>query len=420
MTAAVSSSSRTTDADVLIAGGGAVGLALACALADALGSGARIAVVDRSDLAPAPAASGDPRAYAISASSKNLLSAIGAWDALAADAQPMTAIEITDSSLHDAFRPRLLAYDNHLQNGEPGTYVVGDQRLRTSLLLSARMRPGVELVAGARIADVTFGAHAAALDLGDGRRLQAPLVVAADGRQSLVRERAGIKTVDWAYDQIGIVTTVKLEKPHGGRAVQHFLPAGPFAVLPLPGDRACITWSEAAERGRQIMALPDEDFEAELSLRFGHRLGGISLAGPRASWPLKMHLARALVAERVALAGDAAHGVHPIAGQGLNLGMRDVAALSEVVADAAWLGLDFGQSSVLQRYERWRRMDGAMSAASYDLLNRLFSSDQSVVRTLRDAGLGLVDRLPALKQFFVNEAAGMTGDVPKLLRGTAI
>lgn len=408
---------RSHDADVLIVGGGAVGLALACTLADALGADASIAVLDRADLARTPQPENDARAYALSVSSRNLVASVGAWQDLAPHAQAMTAIEITDSSLDDAFRPRLLGYDNHVQDGEPGTWVVNDSRLRACLLDAARRRRGVQLVGGAAVADVRFGPTAAEVELADGQRWRAPLVVAADGRQSLVRDRAGIKIVQWAYDQIGIVTTVKLAKPHAGRAIQHFLPAGPFAILPLPDDHACITWSETARRGAEIMRLPDADFHSELELRFGHRLGGFTLAGPRASWPLKMHLARALVGERVALAGDAAHGVHPIAGQGLNLGLRDVAALTEVIVDAARLGLDYGQSSVLVRYERWRRLDSTMSAASYDLLNRLFSSDVSVVRAVRGAGLGLVDKVPALKQFFVQEAAGLTGDVPKLLRG---
>ncbi len=207
------------------------------------------------------------------------------------------------------------------------------------------------------------------------------------------------------------------EKPHGGRAVQHFLPSGPFAILPLTGNRSCITWSEEEKRAKEILALDDAGFLAEVEQRFGYRLGAIVLEGPRASWPLDMHLARALVADRFALIGDAAHGVHPIAGQGLNLGLRDVAALTEVVADAARLGLDIGSVTVLERYERWRRLDSALSAATFDALNRLFSNDWTVLRTARDFGLGLVDRMPGLKQFFVTEAAGLTGDVPKLLRG---
>jgi 2-octaprenyl-6-methoxyphenol hydroxylase len=245
-------------------------------------------------------------------------------------------------------------------------------------------------------------------------------VVAADGRRSFLREAAGIKVVGWSYPQTGIVTTVAHERPHEGVAVQHFLPAGPFAILPLCGDRSCITWTEDRDEARRILALDDAAFLAEVDLRFGGRLGTLSLAGPRGSWPLEMHLARSYVAPRLALVGDAAHGVHPIAGQGLNLALRDVAALAEVVADAARLGLDIGSTDTLRRYERWRRFDSVLSAAAFDGLNRLFSNDWTLLRTIRDAGLGLVDRLPAVKRMFVGEAAGLSGELPRLVRGEQI
>lgn len=406
--------------DVLIVGAGAAGLAQACTLADALGPDAAITVIDRSDVKLAAAQASDPRAYALSAGSKHVLDRIGAWDAIAPYAQPVTGIDITDSSLDDAFRPRLLAYDNRLDTGEPGTYVVREVHLRAALVAALGARPGVQLGAGREVADVTVTGPQAVLTLRDGARLSAPLLIAADGRKSAVRERVGLKIVSWSYAQTGIVIIVKLQKPHQGRAVQHFLPAGPFAILPLPEDHACITWSEDAQRAAEILAMSAQDFHAELAQRFGHRLGDFEIVAPRASWPLAMHLARGMVVPRVALVSDAAHGVHPIAGQGLNLGLRDVAALTEVVTDAARLGLDIGGLEVLQRYERWRRTDSAMSAATFDALNRLFSNDWSVLRTVRDAGLGLVDRMPRLKQFFVAEAAGLTGDVPKLLRGEAV
>ena len=262
--------------------------------------------------------------------------------------------------------------------------------------------------------------HGVAVELADGSRLRTALLVAADGRRSRLREAAGIKVVNWSYAQTGIVVTVRHEKPHQGRAVQHFLPGGPFAILPLTGNRSCITWTESADRAREILALDDAGFLREVERRFDYRLGSVALAGPLAGWPLDMHLARALVANRFALISDAAHGVHPIAGQGLNLGLRDVAALAEVIADAARLGLDFGSLATLERYERWRRLDSAISAAAFDALNRLFSNDVTVLRTARDFGLGLVDRMPGLKQLFVAEAAGLTGEVPKLLRGHAL
>lgn len=411
----------TQNADILIAGGGAVGLSLAAALSDALGPDARIVVLDRDPLVATPASGlDDPRAYAVAAASQRLLAALGAWETVAPHAQAVTAIDITDSSLSDAFRPKLLGYDNRLDGQDAATFIASDLKVRGGLLEAARRRAGIALVGRAEIARVDIGAARAVLTLADGRSFAAPLVVAADGRGSAVRVAAGIKTVEWDYGQTGIVTTVRLARPHNGTAVQHFLPAGPFAVLPLPEQRACITWSEDATRAAGILALDDAGFRHELETRFGTRLGEIDAIGPRRAWPLKMHLARSFVAPRVALAGDAAHGVHPLAGQGLNLGLRDVAALVEVIADAARLGLDIGSLATLERYERWRRADSVMSAFAYDALNRLFSNDSSVLRTLRDAGLGLVDRLPQVKALLVKEAAGLTGEVPKLLRGLPV
>jgi len=400
---------------VVIAGGGAVGLALASALADALGADARIAIVDRTPLAASPAL-GDVRASAVSAGSKHLLTALGVWKALAEHAEPVVAVDLTDSALDNAFRPVLTSYDNTVA-GEPATYIVENDRLHAAMRDAAARRRNIAHIDGAAVTGYATGEDGATLTLADGRALGAPLLVAADGRASRLREAAGIAVVGWHYRQVGIVTTVRHAKPHRSRAVQHFLPAGPFAILPLRGNRACVTWTEEEGRGRAIAALDDTGFLEEVQRRFRHRLGEIELAGPRDVWPLEMHLARSLVADRLALVGDAAHLVHPIAGQGLNLGLRDVAALAEVVADAARLGLDAGSGVVLARYQRWRRTDAAMSAAVFDGLNRLFSSDWTLLRTARSAGLGLVDRLPVLKQFFVAEAAGLTGEVPRLLRG---
>jgi 2-octaprenyl-6-methoxyphenol hydroxylase len=404
--------------DVVIAGGGTAGLALACALADALGDEARIAVADPGRLA-AGAVPRDARAFALSAGSRRMLSVLGVWPAIAESAQPVTAIDITDSSLDDAFRPVLVSYDNRV-DGEPATWIVEHACLQRALLVAAGRRPSVTLLGGDAGEGFAADEHEVALRLASGGRLRGALLVAADGRGSRLREAAGIKVVRWSYPQAAIVATVRHEKPHGGRAVQHFLPAGPFAILPLAGNRSCITWTEDAARAREILALDEAGFLAEVDKRFDYRLGAIELEGPRASWPLDMHLARALTAGRLALLGDAAHGVHPIAGQGLNLGLRDVAALAEVVVDAARLGLDVGALTVLERYERWRRLDSALSAATFDALNRLFSNDVTVLRTARDFGLGLVERLPALKQLFVAEAAGLTGEVPRLLRGESL
>jgi 2-octaprenyl-6-methoxyphenol hydroxylase len=407
--------SSTERHDVVIAGGGTAGLAIASALADALGEGARIAVADRAALAAA--GPGDTRAFALSAGSKRMLAVLGVWPQIAEHAQPVTSIDITDSSLEDAFRPVLVSYDNTIEGGEPATYIVEHARLHEALLAAAAHRKSIALLGGATAESFAADEHGIDVRFAGRAPLRARLLVAADGAKSRLREAAGIKLVRWSYPQTGIVAIVRHQEPHHGRAVQHFLPGGPFAILPLTGNRACITWTEEAGRAREILALDDAGFRAEIEARFDYRLGAVELAGTRASWPLDMHLARDMVANRLALVGDAAHGVHPIAGQGLNLGLRDVAALCEVIVDAARLGLDFGSPAVLERYERWRRLDSALSAATFDALNRLFSNDSTVLRTARDFGLGLVERMPALKQLFVAEAAGLTGEVPKLLRG---
>ena len=406
--------------DVAIVGGGYAGLALAAALAQASDGGLKIAVFDRGDFGGSGAAHPDNRATAVAAGSRRLLEAIGVWPKLAAHAQPVLAIDITDSALDDAIRPARLSYDNTLADGTPGTVIVENARLIAALQAVVRTARGVTLHPACSVTAMEVTSGRARLTLDDGVTHDTALVVAADGARSAIRDRAGIKTVGWTYPQTGIVTTVALDTPHEGRAVQHFLPAGPFAILPLTGNRACITWTEGEHEARRILALDDVAFLAETARRFGYRLGEITLApgvGPtRQSWPLDMQLARALIANRVALIGDAAHSVHPIAGQGLNLGLRDVAALAEVLIDGARLGLDLGQATVLERYQSWRRLDSAVSAATFDGLNRLFSNDATIVRTLRGVGLGLVDRMPLLKQFFVNEAAGLTGDLPKLLK----
>jgi 2-octaprenyl-6-methoxyphenol hydroxylase len=412
--------------DAIVAGGGTVGLALALALGEALGASGRIGVVDAAATGGSAGRSvglGDARASALSAASKRLLDALGVWTALAPHAEPVAAVDITDSSPGDIFRPILVSYDNTVEGGEPATFILENERLRQALLEGIACRSGIQRISGT-VERWEVAAERGVLSLADGRTLRAALVVAADGRDSALREAAGIGIVGWRYRQVGIVTTVSHTKPHGSRAVQHFLPAGPFAILPLKSyegsNRSCITWTEDESWGRALVQLDDAAFLQEAEKRFGYRLGQIKLAGPRAAWPLEMHLARSLVADRLALVGDAAHLVHPIAGQGLNLGLRDAAALAEVVADAARLGLDIGSGVALERYQRWRRTDSAMSAAAFDGLNRLFANDWAPLRTARDAGLRLVDRLPGLKQLLVTEAAGLTGEVPRLLRGEPV
>jgi 2-octaprenyl-6-methoxyphenol hydroxylase len=403
------------DHDIVIGGGGLTGLILARTLAQVLGEGVRVAVIDPE----APGTRADPRSYALSAGSKRLLDTIGVWPAVAGDAQPVSGIDITDSALTDAIRPILLSYDTAVDDGEPGMWIVPAASLHGATAAAMKNPNGVTLVSTSAVG-VARDTAGATVTLAAGGSLRAGLVVACDGRHSPLREAAGIRTVNWRYPQTGIVTTVRHERPHGGRAIQHFLPGGPFAILPLTGNRSCVTWTEAEGEAQRLLALDDAGFLDALEQRFGHRLGALELAGPRAGWPLAMHLARELIAPRFALVGDAVRGVHPIAGQGLNLGLRDVAALSECIVDAVRVGLDVGDATALERYARWRRFDGAASAAAFSALNSLFSQDNALLRSVRDAGLGVVDRLPGLKRALVSEAAGLTGEVPKLLRGEAL
>jgi len=403
--------------DVTIAGGGFVGMTLALGLGALAPKGFRVALVDAEPLVGGKI---DARASALSASSKGLFSVLGVWPELARSAQPITSIEVTDSPLDAALRPHLLGFDDQLRPGEAGAYMIENSDLRCALGVAVAREPAIESFAPDSVVDFATGPVGVTAKLGGGRWIEASLLVAADGKRSRLRQRAGIKCVAWSYPQIGIVTTVAHAKPHEGRAVQHFLPGGPFAILPLTGNRSSIVWTEDRAKGEAIMADDEAGFVAELGKRFGHTLGDITLAGPRQSFPLDLQIARSFVAERLALVGDAAHAVHPLAGQGLNIGLRDVAALTEVLVEGARLGLDMGAPALLQRYERWRRFDSAFSATVMDGLNRLFSNDNLPLRALRDLGLAAVDKAPWLKHVLVREAAGFSGSVPRLLKGETL
>jgi 2-octaprenyl-6-methoxyphenol hydroxylase len=404
--------------DIVVAGGSYAGLAFVRGLVQALGSDVRIAIVDRVR-GPATAPT-DGRAFAVWAGAKAVLEGLGVWQAIAGEAEAMTAIEITDSALQDGMRPTRLTYDAHTPDGRPAAYMVPAATLNAALYQSIANEPSVTWIAPAEAEGLLLTERAAEVRLRDRRTISAALCIAADGRNSKLREAAGIKTVGWAYDQIGIVATVQFSAPHGGVAIQHFLPGGPFAILPLRNNRACITWSAEAREAARVMALDNQGFLAELDRRIGGRFGSIELVGRPQSWPLDIKLPRQLIARRFALIGDAAHGVHPIAGQGVNLALRDAAALIEVLADAARLGLDLGDGTHLERYQRWRRFDSMMSATVYDGLNRLFGIDNIVLRAGRGAGLGMLDRLGSVKQMIVSEASGLSGDVPKLVRGCPV
>jgi 2-octaprenyl-6-methoxyphenol hydroxylase len=411
--------------DVLIGGAGLAGLALAIALRQGLGSSFSVMVAD-----PALArAASDGRASAIVAAARRLLETIGVWDRI--EAQPILDMVVTDSRLHDVVRPVFLSFAGELEPGEPFAHMVENGPLLAALTARASeggvlLRPSAvnDLVASPGPQASPLGSHIE-IELADGAAFAARLLVAADGAHSAIRGRAGITTHGSTYGQAAIVTTVAHERDHGGRAEEHFLPAGPFAILPLTrdpaiGHRSSIVWTEEACEAERIVALPEPEFHAELERRFGLHLGEIAAVGPRRVHPLGLSIARAFIANRIALVGDAAHVIHPIAGQGLNMGLKDVAALAEVIVDAVRLGLDPGSLAVLDRYQRWRRFDTMAMGMATDGLNRLFSNHSDALRLVRDLGLGIVDRLPALKRFFIREAAGLTGEVPKLLRGQAL
>ncbi len=401
--------------DVVIGGAGFAGLALAIALSEALGGAFAVTVVDP---ALKHESSKDPRATAIAAAARRLFEAIDVWEAVEAHAQPMLDMVVTNSKLDDTVRPTFLTFGGEVEEGEPFAHMVENRYLIDALVAKAKAL-GIDLRATA-VTGFEHARNAIEVTLADGATLPARLLVGADGARSVIREQAGIVTHGWNYGQSAIVTTVGHERDHEGRAEEHFLPAGPFAILPLTGKRSSIVWTESTKEAERIVALPDDEFHDELEKRFGLQLGEIEAIGPRRAFPLGLHTARSFIAERLALVGDAAHVIHPIAGQGLNMGLRDVAALAEAVADAARLGLDIGSSEVLERYQRWRRFDTMTMSVATDGLNRLFSNRSDVLRLVRDIGLGLVERAPALKRLFIREAAGFTGEVPKLMRGEAL
>jgi 2-octaprenyl-6-methoxyphenol hydroxylase len=400
-------------ADVLIAGGGFAGLALALALRRALGPDFAVTVAD-----PEFGRGDDPRASAIAAAPRRMFEALGVWPAVAADAQEIRDMIITDSRVEDAVRPVFLSFEGDIEPGEPFAHMIENAALVGELAAKA-VAEGVTIVS-LPVTDFAVAPNGVSVTLGDGSVRTVKLLVAADGARSRLRERAGIVVRGWSYGQSAIVTTVAHERDHDGRAEEHFLPGGPFAILPLRNRRSSIVWTEHAAEAVRIVALSDVEFHDQLEKRFGLHLGEITLAGPRRAYPLGLWVARNFVAERLALVGDAAHVIHPIAGQGLNMGLRDVAALAEAVVDAARLGLDPGDATVLERYQRWRRFDTLAMGVSTDGLNRLFSNRSDVLRLVRDVGLGIVDRLPPLKRMFIREAAGLTGEVPKLLRGEVL
>ncbi|GGF49606.1 2-octaprenyl-3-methyl-6-methoxy-1,4-benzoquinol hydroxylase [Aliidongia dinghuensis] len=401
-------------ADIVVVGGGLSGLPFAIAAASA---GLRIIVVDRERPSVMLEEPFDGRTSAIAYGSSQVLAGIGVWDLVAGEAEPILDIRVADqgSSL-------FLHYDHRDLGDEPLGFIVENRALRRALFQRLADLPDLVHLTPAAVDRVEATRAGVVAYLTDGRAIKARLAVAADGKNSRLREQAGIKPLGWHYPQHAITGTVIHEVPHSGVAVEHFLPAGPFAILPMTDDaegrhRSSIVWTERATVAPAMMALDEAGFTAELADRFGPYLGAVAPAGPRWSYPLGVLYAERMVGERLALLGEAAHVIHPIAGQGLNLGIRDAAALAELVVDACRLGLDPGAATVLERYQRWRRVDTVTLAAVTDGLNRLFSNRVAPVKLVRDVGLALVDKAPPLKKLFMRHAMGVLGDLPRLVKG---
>jgi 2-octaprenyl-6-methoxyphenol hydroxylase len=404
-----SADAETLRSELVIAGGGMVGLTLAIACASA---GVEVVVIDREAPPRMVEEAFDGRASAIAFGSKQALAGIGLWPRVAAQAEAIREIRVADGG-----SPLFLHYDHAELGEDPLGWIVENRVLRRALFARLSELPTLRHLAPATVERAERGPGAVTVALEDGRRVRGALLIAADGRLSPLRRAAGIKTVEWSYPQIGIVCTVRHERPHLGIAVEHFLPAGPFAILPMTGNRSSIVWTERAALAPRMMALDEGGFLAELKRRFGDFLGDLAIVGPRWSYPLSLMHAERYAGHRLALIGDAAHVIHPIAGQGLNLGLRDVAALAELIVDARRLGLDIGNAELLARYERWRRFDNTMLAAVTDGLNRLFSNSLAPLAAARDVGLAVVNRLPPMKRFLMRHAMGVVGDLPRLVRG---
>ncbi|MBO9545261.1 UbiH/UbiF/VisC/COQ6 family ubiquinone biosynthesis hydroxylase [Caulobacter sp.] len=412
------------DADVIIAGAGMAGSTLALALAS---GGLKPLLVDPQPFEAQLAPTFDGRSSAIAYSSFRQWRTIGAGEALAPHAQRIEQILVTDGRTPGAAArkppPAFLRFDSSEISGriegEPLGYLVENRRIRQALAQAVTEKE-IPVIAPMAAKALAVDAAGAKLTLADGRVLSAPLAVSAEGRGSVLRKAAGIGEIGWSYGQSGVVATVRMQRPHEGVAHEYFLPSGPFAILPLTDNRASLVWTESTARGEALRNASPEAFHAHLMRRFGDFLGEVTIEGPTFVYPLSLSLAERMVAPRLALIGDAAHGVHPIAGQGLNLGLKDAAALAEVLVEALRNGEDIGAEAVLERYARWRRFDTVSNAVAFDAFVRIFSNDNPLMRLARGAGLAVVNQIAPARRFFMHEAGGGVGDLPKLLRGVAL
>lgn len=407
-----------TDTDIVIAGGGLNGPALALALAQ---GGLRVTVVDARPATTRAEAGFDGRAYALALASRRLLQVIGIWDRIAERAQPMRQIKASDGHPGAGAAPWFLHFDSAEIEEGPMGFMVEDRHLYSAFLSAMESAPNVTLLSGESVVGQKVQDTNVRVTLASGSQISAKLLVGCDGRGSGVASRAGIRRQGWGYGQTALVTAIWHEKDHEGIAQQFFMPSGPLAILPLAGGHhSSIVWSETDAAADAIQSLDDAAYLAALQPRFGDFLGQIKLAGARFTYPLSLSLAEQFVLPRLALVGDAAHGVHPIAGQGLNLGLRDVAALAEVLIMAQRRGENIGAIDVLERYQSWRRFDATALALGMDTVNRLFSNDNPVLRLGRDLGMAVISAFPGLRRGFMRQAAGLSGDLPKLLTGKAI
>ena len=402
--------------DAIVCGGGMVGLPLALALGQ---GGLKVAVADTLPPADTVAPEFDGRVSALAYAAVRMLEALGVWRHLKPHAQPIHEILVSDGAVGRPSSPFSLHFDAAEVGADSLGHIAENRHIRAALYGALSEQDNVTLIAPASVRSLKMEETQIVASLSTGEEIKAALAIAADGRESELRAQMGIGVVGWSYPQTGIVATVHHARPHGGVAYEHFLPSGPFAILPMTGDRSSLVWTEARSKAPAMLALDDAAFNAEVAARFGAHLGQTEVVGRRWSYPLKFHLARDYVRPRFALAGDCAHGIHPIAGQGLNLGLKDAAALAETVLDAARLGRDIGALDVLKRYERWRRFDSFTLAASTDALNRLFSNDIAPLRQLRDLGLGIVDAIGPARRFFMRHAGGDIGKLPRLMKGEA-
>ena len=401
------------DCDIAIVGGGLNGPALALAAAQV---GLRVIVLDATSHKPRKNAKFDGRAYALALASKRLMAAVGVWENVAQDAEPMLNIRVSDGRAGVGASPFFMDFDHaELEEGPMG-YMVEDRHLRYALQAAMQTSPLIEYRLATRVTGQSTGPEGVTLSLANNQKITTRLLVGADGRQSGTAARAGITYTGWQYGQTALVCAVEHDRPHGGVAHQFFMPAGPMAVLPLSARRSTVVWSEKTDSATVIKTLDDAAFLDVLRPRFGDFLGDIALTGGRFSYPLGMMIAKSYIAPNVALIGDAAHGVHPIAGQGLNAGLRDVAALIQVLSEAKQRGEDFASQPVLARYQLWRRFDATALAVATDGFNRLFSNDNPILRLGRDLGMGMINAMPKVRRGIVREAAGLTGDLPDLMR----